>query len=906
MKRFLTFVLAITLLFTSCHFVLGNNDISQNEVVITPAQEESYEILKAIGVIDEADFANGDIYIKRGMAAKLAIRLYNITDAEQQETGFSDVPATNKLSGYICMAKDMGIINGIGNGKFSPDGFITYEQMIKIVVTTLGRYRQAESYGGYSNGYLGAATRMGIMKRFSVNNKEKITVYEIAPLLLDALEAEIENPLISGDSEKDTLLYRFFSIRREKGIVNADYYISRDGESTAMPEIIRLKDSDVQLSQYAPDLVGEHITAYVKYDGSETPSAVWYKKTHSDARLVIDSADIMNATVSAIKYKKNNSNATARIGGSTVIKNGKVLTVPTDADMNITNGTITLISSDTASYDTVIIEEYQDTVVKRVYDEETVGIKNTFVDFDGVSKNKVTIDLDSSSPKTLFVNWDGKAVNIDDIEEDDILSVAVSDKLVKIVRSERCVAGPIEEIGDDFVVVDGEEIKTTFSVLNEDKSLKMGLDALFSLNHRGYLVWIGESEQLGKNAMQYGYIVKLGVVTGMKQKVQIKLFNQMGKMSVYNVADKVVFNGIKDDSLLLVATTSPLIGRDQNVKEQLVKFKLNANNEIKEICTAQSSEGMSDAERKENFTIDYISPNEKENMIGSPAYMFVSKYIARNSTYVFTVPGHYDESNDDEYTVTPVNQLEHNTEFPDLELYDVDPDSNVIGAFVDKRFSTVVSSTGALSVTGVVAGKGAMRDKDGNFVNYLDIYSYKGKLVRYTVEEELEAEFDRVITDRTLDDASVYQKNGKDYIAVSEIDVGDIVQFESSAYDEITAVSVLLRNKSPKVEEKAYDRTGKLHGDRNLTVEVNYAPLLISYCPVEKVSNYGFITTVPYYYNNSVMLERIQFFGSAPILLYDSQTKEVTRITSDEIREGEDMAFIHRENRTQRLIVIYR
>ena len=32
------------------------------------------------------------------------------------------------------------------------------------------------------------------------------------------------------------------------------------------------------------------------------------------------------------------------------------------------------------------------------------------------------------------------------------------------------------------------------------------------------------------------------------------------------------------------------------------------------------------------------------------------------------------------------------------------------------------------------------------------------------IDEELEAEFDKVITDRSQDDAVIYQSNGKDYI----------------------------------------------------------------------------------------------------------------------------------------------
>lgn len=907
MKKLLTLTLALVLLFTSSYCVLGDDSVAA-QYVPTERQAEALGQLLAIGVVDEADYADGNIFIKRGMAAKIAMRIYNMDNIELQDTGFTDVKANNKLSGYIYMAKNLGIINGVGNDRFAPDSYVSYEQLVKIMVSVLGRFRQAESYGGYSDGYIGAATRLGILKHFSADDKTKITIYEAAPLLVDVLETEIEDPLItiSDNEEKDTLLNRFFDIKKDRGIVNADYYISRMGESTGRADIVRLKDYEITTGEYIPDLVGESITAYIKNENGDIPSLVWYKKNQVNAREVIDSADILSADASDIRYKKNSSTNSRGIGGAVVIKNGKILSPVTDSDINIANGTITLISSGGSQCDTVIIEEYQDLVIKSVYDEETVGLKNNYIDSNGISGNKIVINIEKSSPKTLFMNWDNKDITLEDLEEDDILSVAVSDKLVKIVRSDRCIAGAIEAIGDEGIVIDGEEIKTVPSVINTDKSLKLGLDALFSLNHRGYLVWIGETEVLGADAERYGYIVAAGLAGVLNPVVQIKLFTQMGKMTVYNAAEKVVFNGIKDDSMLLVATTSPLIGADQKVKEQLVRFKLNSNNEIKELSTAVSSTGMSDAERKETFTMDYVSPLEKENMIGSPAYMFASKYLIRSGTYVFTVPAAYSGDNDDEYTITPMNKIDHNSKFPNLVLYDIDPDSNVIGALIDNRFSTIVTSVNALSMSGIIEGKGACRNTDGDFVDYLDIYNYKGNLIRYTIEDDTEAEFDKVITDTQSETATVYQKNGKDYISVDELNVGDVVQFEASNIYEITAISVLLRHKTPVVSEKAFDKNGNIQNDSTLTPESNYAPLLISYCPVEKVSNYGFTTTVPYYYDSSVMLERIQFFGSSVVMLYDSQTKEVKPITSDDIRPGEDMAFIHRENRTQRLIVIYR
>ncbi len=915
MKKLLTLILLLGLLLSNISGVSGDNSVAQ--YTPTDAQAEALEILESLGVADAEDYADGNIFIKRGMLAKLAIRMYSITDVEKQSTGFTDVTEENKLSGYIYMAKNMGIVNGTGNGKFSPEAYASYEQIIKVMISVLGRENQAASYGGYSGGYMSAATRLGLLKHFWVEDKSKITIYEVAPLILDVLETKIEDPLNPVDSNeyKDTLLHRYFDTTKHIATVNADYYISRNGVSTDSPSKLVFGDMEVWTKDYIPDLVGERVSAYLKNVGTDDCTLVWYKKAYADSKIVIDSDDLLTETnASQIRYKDANTSRSASISGAAVIKNGKLLTPATDADFNITNGTITLISSQGSSYDTVLIDEYQDIVVRSLYDDgETVGVKNNYTDVDGNLTNKIVIDTEKSTePKILLKNWDNKKIAPADVEEDDILSVAISDKLIKIVRSDRCVSGAITAIGEDCVIISEEEIKTDFSVLNTDRSLKLNLDAIYSLNFRGKLVWIGDVEELGTNASQYGYVVAANITRGTKAVTQLKIFNQSGKMQVYDLAEKIIFNNSsKKNSNVVLMINSPLI-ENENLKRQLVKFKLNSNGEIRELSTAQdnSTDYMDDETRRETFTIDYKARLDEsgkpidENLIGSPAYMIAGKYLIRNETFIFSIPSTYDGSDDEELSIKKLTDLAHSDDFPDLVLYDVDPKSHVIGAFIDSRDAFTTARVNAMS--GVVARKGMCRDVDDNYINFLDIYNNKGNLVRYTMQDDVDAEMHRANTDGSND--NIFTKNGINYIKVSDLKVGDVVQFELKGDTEITALSVLLRNETPQVIEKAFSGINKdtnIPKQATLTENNNYFGLLTGYGLVQKLSDYGFTMTLPFN-NNGDTAERIQFFDSTLLLLYDSQTKEVKKIVPEEIREGEDHAFIHRASRKQLLTVIYR
>lgn len=74
-----------------------------------------------------------DVGMTRGMFVTVLGRKSGVSDAKPASSRFSDVQIKDYYSPYTEWAAKYGIVNGTGNGKFSPNDRITREQMAKIL-----------------------------------------------------------------------------------------------------------------------------------------------------------------------------------------------------------------------------------------------------------------------------------------------------------------------------------------------------------------------------------------------------------------------------------------------------------------------------------------------------------------------------------------------------------------------------------------------------------------------------------------------------------------------------------------------------------------------------------------------------------------------------------------------------
>ena len=142
LKRSLSLVLALVM-------VVGMFTISANAAVDFPdADEVTYteavDVLVGLGVFEGSD--NGQLNpqgnITREQAAKLiAYALLGKTAADALSVSaapFDDVAASRWSAGYIAYCVNQGIINGVGDNKFNPQGNLTGIQFAKMLLCAAG------------------------------------------------------------------------------------------------------------------------------------------------------------------------------------------------------------------------------------------------------------------------------------------------------------------------------------------------------------------------------------------------------------------------------------------------------------------------------------------------------------------------------------------------------------------------------------------------------------------------------------------------------------------------------------------------------------------------------------------------------------------------------------------------
>ena len=102
--------------------------------------EPSIYYLAEYGLVNDD---NGKVYpqnyITRAEFTKLIIGAFGLYDYNAQ-CDFSDVPKTSEYYPYIATAYELGVINGVGYGKFGMDEYLMREDMATIIYRTVQKY----------------------------------------------------------------------------------------------------------------------------------------------------------------------------------------------------------------------------------------------------------------------------------------------------------------------------------------------------------------------------------------------------------------------------------------------------------------------------------------------------------------------------------------------------------------------------------------------------------------------------------------------------------------------------------------------------------------------------------------------------------------------------------------------
>ena len=172
---------------------------------------EAVDVLTAINVLN--GYTDGsfrpDGNVTRAQMAKMVAYIVaggeDVGDLYAGANTFSDC-TTHWAKGYIAYANKTGIVAGVGNGLFRPDGSVTGTQAAKMMLVALGYDASVEEYVGtnWAVNTLADAKEAGLLKGLEgVDMSKAMTREQAAQLMFNALKATMvyyENGNITIDS----------------------------------------------------------------------------------------------------------------------------------------------------------------------------------------------------------------------------------------------------------------------------------------------------------------------------------------------------------------------------------------------------------------------------------------------------------------------------------------------------------------------------------------------------------------------------------------------------------------------------------------------------------------------------------------------------------------------------------
>jgi len=753
-------------------------DVAEDDAVVV-------DVLTSLGIIQGYDengtwYFKGENTITRAEFAAVVTRLLGMEDSAktQRETGFTDVPASHWASGYIKTAVDTnGIIVGMGDGTFAPESPVTYEQAVKMLVCALGYETKALEEGTYPTGYIFVAKTTGLLDDVVGSVGQEAPRSMVAQLLYNALDVPLMQKILSGTTKsyygvydgqeytpKKTVMSEYLNIVKLVGTVTknelsaggrdgivtiniADNFGTRFAETNAIYKEGAATDFAVGETN-AKDFIGYEVLAFVTYTSSRTTDPVILaiqdnSKLGSKFTLDLDDIKSVDAsdTVTTITYYTDEAQSkTSKLYVASAAKdlttyfNGLIEANYTGADFetsfnkgdfNNVNGTLELRSTTTSGvydYNVMSFEIFKTFVVGEAVGDPSYKVyPSDDFDYDGIAY--IPFDPTDKDITTTIVDKDGNAVDPEDLEEWDVLSVKVDNPLATgseattksktvfdCILVQESVEGSVTELDTSSakqkVIIDGEEYEVASDTLMSD--IKLGDEGTFYLDANGKIA--AYDKTLSKSG-NYAIILNAGAKSGVNGGYQIKMYAD-GKVATYDFAEKVRFANAsknyasKDDVEVYdsIKNKYPLV----------VTFATNPNGEINKLATPANTLGTDTAisYNKEYNSADlYINANQiaDASIVGEkrdyPTLKAGKSFLMDESTKIVTL-----DLNGKVVTSAKAEDFENYVgtdlkedldEIPNVSVYNVNS-NNVAGfVFIEGSIDSAYDTTGLALVKSV-------------------------------------------------------------------------------------------------------------------------------------------------------------------------------------------------------------
>ncbi len=542
--------------------------------------QKALSLCSSLGII--SGYEDGSVQpeskVTRAEMASIVLRMLAINSTSKYQGSFSDVDASHWAADQIQTAMEQGIVSGMGDGTFLPDGEVTYAQVVVMLVNAMN-YAQDAAYidtkgGHWASGYMSVAAMSSLDL---LNNapgssdvaSERGTVIKMAYNALLGSYKEITGhkngaPVYSVKTDEDgndtTLAKAKFNIKQAKGVMSATAKTNISGNKMQEGEI-EIQDKDKVYKTFdckltgLEEYLGQKITYFYKENSGLAPEvlAVTYDTSKTTVED-IDADDIDEITgfdTNSGSIKVNKVSKKKDCTGATVIYNGKILEDADKAAISDLNafltpdkGDVRLIDSDKDGvFDVVFINAYEIMVVTSATQEKLIGKEQKIGGALGETEG-VTINLDDEIDRTVTVTRNGIEVKVRNLKKNDVATIKRSydNSVVDIVVTGESVTGSASGISTkmdaSYATIGG----TKYDVANVAVGdLKTGAQCVFYFDKFGRIAYIegGGTGRL-ESGEKYGWLMDIYKDESSSDKI-VKIMTQDGSVGEYKFASKVSY-----------------------------------------------------------------------------------------------------------------------------------------------------------------------------------------------------------------------------------------------------------------------------------------------------------------------------------------------------------------------------
>ncbi len=426
----------------------------------------------------------------RAQFAALAVRLRGIKTAGSGATDFSDVPSTHWASGWINLATGLGIIKGMGDGTFRPDDPVTHAQALTMLLRAMG-YEPALKKGTWPSNVLARAALLGLDKGVNVVPNLPATRGEVAMFADNALTAPLM-VLASVDADgkesyKEDDTKSIASTYLKATAVEGTLISSPELFGTAKDKIIVDDNNAVTNDEYT-------LTTAANYTGLLAHKVKAWKD--KDGKVFFIEDKTASSSVKTAKVVDDNADGTVdglKIGDKTYRTADLTAWASTVRNYVVDNTpTLAEIGSVDNGEVTVILND-SGQIAYVVARNSTVRI----VDSVSTGLENITFSTDlnggSLSVKDATVNWVGAASKLADLQKGDVVEyVSGTDidgkAVINITVTRNNKSGTLDRnVGIDKVKVGGVEYTLASGVAQPGNAM-LGKTVSLYLNKHGKVV----------------------------------------------------------------------------------------------------------------------------------------------------------------------------------------------------------------------------------------------------------------------------------------------------------------------------------------------------------------------------------------------------------------------------------